>query len=329
MLLLAEDRNHVAIHGGSILLAGLAQMLSAVFFTLAKENCVPNALFHTPSKDVPETFSLEVTMDWWSQNYWILIDAWSWAWLLKEICSLCRRNVLGPECCNPEIHPPVFYLAWATANFARISHMLLWDRHDILEGVIVMWIPPVLSIYMLYMSYSNMEKHRAWLSINNPNAVSMTRYLNQNGLAAFTSWSLLNALVGLGMVFKYKADVPDPLISTITLTLVSVCTTAWFVLQSFLLKKYLRHTFSVYAVLVLGLSAMFTRSYRFHGLTVNTIYCGILMLVMTIINTAHLICTCLRTDKSIKPLIMEPSGAFEGCQTVCKPEGNMKHKYDR
>lgn len=46
------------------------------------------------------------------------------------------------------------------------------------------------------------------------------------------------------------------------------------ILQSFLLTKYLRHTFSVYAILIVGLGAMFTRSYRIHDLAANTVYCG-------------------------------------------------------
>lgn len=47
-----------------------------------------------------------------------------------------------------------------------------------------------------------------------------------------------------------------------------------FILQSSLLAKYMRYTFSVYAVLILGLGAMFTRSYRIHDLAANTVYCG-------------------------------------------------------
>lgn len=47
-----------------------------------------------------------------------------------------------------------------------------------------------------------------------------------------------------------------------------------FILQSFLLTKYLRYTFCVYSILILGLGAMFTRSYRVHELAANTVYCG-------------------------------------------------------
>lgn len=36
----------------------------------------------------------------------------------------------------------------------------------------------------------------------------------------------------------------------------------------------MRYVFSVYAILIVGLGAMFTRSYRLHDLAANTVYCG-------------------------------------------------------
>ncbi|XP_071341126.1 uncharacterized protein [Trachinotus anak] len=212
---------------------------------------------------------------------------------------------------------------WTIINITRICSMPLWDSHDILAAALLRWILPALSFYMLYMSYSNLNKHNAWLAINNPSVISWTRYLTQNGLAVFAWWSLLNAVVGLGIVLKYKAGVPDPLVSTIVLTIVSLCTIIWFILQSFQFTKYLRYTFSVYAILILGVGAMFTRGYRVHDFTANIVYCGFLMLLMTIMSLLNLISMCLYTDKSTKPLAMEPHLNIEGCATVCQPEGKM------
>ncbi|XP_051267327.1 uncharacterized protein LOC127369723 [Dicentrarchus labrax] len=324
--LLEKNSDHIVVHAGSIGLAVITQMISEIFFILAKDSCVPNALFQTSSRDVSETFPLEVTMDWWSGSYCIMIDFWSKAWLLHAVVNLFKRNVLGPVSCNPEIHPPVFYLMWTMINIARMCSMSLWDRHDILAAVALSWILPVLSFYMLYMSYSNLNKHKAWLAINNSSVISWTRYLTQNGLAVFAWWALLNAVVGLGIVFKYKVGVPDPLISTIVLTIVFLCTVTWFILQRFLLNKYLRYTFSVYPILILGLGAMFTRSYCVNDLAANTVYCGFLMLLMTTMSLVHLISECLHTDESSKPLATEPYLSFEGCETVCRPEGTIKHK---
>ncbi|XP_022622764.1 uncharacterized protein LOC111237805 [Seriola dumerili] len=325
-LLSVRNSDHLVIHAWSIALAVISQVISDIFFSLVKDSSVPNALFQTSFRNVSETFSLEVTMDWWSESYWIMIDFWSMTWLVEAVVSLFKRNVLGPQSCNPEIHPPVFYLMWTVINVARICSMLLWDSHNIYGAVLLRWILPALSFYMLYMSYSNLSKHKAWLAINNPSVISWTRYLTQNGLAVFAWWSLLNAVVGFGIVLKYKAGVPDPLVSTIVLAIVSLSTITWFILQSFLLTKHLRYTFGVYTILILGLGAMFTRSYRSHDFTANTVYCGFFMLMMTIMSLIHLISSCLYTEESSKPLAMEPYLNFEGCVTVCQPEVKIKQK---
>ncbi|XP_070709333.1 uncharacterized protein [Pempheris klunzingeri] len=324
-----KNSYHVVIHAGSVVLAVITQVISDAFFNLAKDRNVPNALFRTSSWNVSETFPLDVTMDWWSESYWIIIDFWSKAWLLYAVISLCKRNVLGPESCNPEIHPPRFFMMWAMINIARVCGMFLWDRHDILGAVILRWTQSLLSFYMLYVSHSNLNKHKAWLGINKPSVISWTRYLTQNGLAMFAWWSLLNAVVGLGIVFKYKAGVQDPLVSTFVITLVALYAITWFILQSLLLTKYLRHTFTVYAILILGLGAMFTRSYGVRDFSANTVYCGFLMLLMTIMSSIHLISECLHTDKPSKPLPQVPYQMFEGSETVWQPEGNIKHIFQK
>ncbi|XP_029314010.1 uncharacterized protein LOC115025709 [Cottoperca gobio] len=155
---------------------------------------------------------------------------------------------------------------WTMINIARMCSMYLWDRHDIRGAVILQWNQPILSFIMLFMSYSNLNKHKARLAINNPRVILWTRYLTQNGLAVFAWWSLLNAMLGFGVLLKYDAGMPDPLVSTVVLTIVSLFTIIWFILQSFLLTKYMRYTLSVYTILILGLGAMFTRSYRFNDL---------------------------------------------------------------
>ncbi|KAM8823657.1 uncharacterized protein AB9W97_005456 [Spinachia spinachia] len=293
------------MHVGSVALAVVAQVISDVFCYLAKESNVPNAVFAASPRNVTETFPLEVTMDWWSDSCWLIIDLWSKGWLLYAVFNIIRTDL------GPELHPPVFYLLWTTINVARMCLMHLWDKHDLLGAVLLGWVPPVLALYMLYVSCSHLGKHEAWLAVNRPRVISCTRYLIQNGLAAFAWWSLLSAVLGLGVALKYKACVPDPLTSTVVLTAVSSCSIIWFILQSCLLAKYMRHVFSVYAILILGLGAMFTRSYRFQDLAANTVYCGFLMLLMTVMNTIHTVSLCLHADESNKP-----AATSKGCETV-------------
>ena len=47
----------------------------------------------------------------------------------------------------------------------------------IIGAVLFSWILPVDSFYMLFMSYFSLNKHKAWLAINNPSVISWTHYL--------------------------------------------------------------------------------------------------------------------------------------------------------
>ncbi|RVE58740.1 hypothetical protein OJAV_G00197040 [Oryzias javanicus] len=318
------NSNHLKKHAASVILAFISQMIYDVFFILSKEGNVPNALFQTSTRNVSDTFYLEVTMDWWSENCWIVIDLWSKAWLVHAAVSLYRRNALGPESCNPEIHPPMFHVIWTATNALRMYIMYLWDKHHIVGAVVLQWFLPVYSFYMLHMSYTRLNKHKAWLAINNPDVISWTRYLTQNGLAAFAWWSLFHASVGLGVALKYNSGVPDPVASTIVLSILSFCIVIWFILQIFLLPVFMGHTFSIYGILILGLGAMFTNSYRVRDFSINTAVCGVLMVLITVMSFIHLITSCLKTER--KPAA-ESSMKFNfDLQTVCQPEVNLKHK---
>ncbi|XP_061569352.1 uncharacterized protein LOC133423209 [Cololabis saira] len=323
MSLPAANRFHEAVHAGSIVLAFLTQVVSEVFFSLSK---VPNALFQGSFRNVSETFPLEVTMDQWSDNNWIVIDLWSKAWLTYGMFGFFKRNVLGPESCNPEVHPPVFYLMWITINLARTSITVLWDREFILAAASVRWILPIYSFYMLYMSYSKLYKYKNWLAVNNPKLILWTRYLTQNGLAAFAWWSLFDASVGLGISLKYIHGVQEPLASSIVLSIIAICIIIWFGLQSILVSKYMRHTFSVYPTLILGLGSMFTSSYRVHDFSANTVVCGVLMILVTIMSFTNLISVCMYTEKPSTSLVVEPYMNITVCETVCPPGGQIKNK---
>lgn len=51
----------------------------------------PSALFATSPRNVSETFPLEVTMDWWSDSCWLIIDLWSKGWLLYAVVNIIVR----------------------------------------------------------------------------------------------------------------------------------------------------------------------------------------------------------------------------------------------
>ncbi|CAB1340706.1 unnamed protein product, partial [Coregonus sp. 'balchen'] len=242
--------HHVVLHGVCITLAMVSQVFSETFHVLAS-GTNSGGLFRTTMDNVSESFPLEVTMDCWADNTWIMLRIWSSAWLIHSLFTVFQSDLL----------PSLFFK----------------------------WVMPVHSFQMLYVSYRNLHNHRAWLAINNPKEPWWTRYLTQNGLAVFGWWTLLEALVSLGVVLRYQAGLPDPLVSSMVLTLLLLGMLIWFVFESFIFSKYIRYTFTVYPVLIVGLGAMVPNAGS--------------------------------NDDTSKYLTKEPNHKPDFCKTVCQPMG--------
>ncbi|KAJ8010196.1 hypothetical protein DPEC_G00072480 [Dallia pectoralis] len=309
---------HVLLHGACIVLAMVSQVLSATFHFLASGPS-SGGLFTSTLGNVSETFPLEVTIDGWADYTWIVLHIWNTAWLVHSLVTMFQRNVSGPVSCNPEIHPPSFYLIWTEINLAKICWLFLWDRHYLLTSLIFKWIIPLHCFHMLFVSYRNLQRHSVWLAINNPNEPWWTRYLTQNGLAMFGWWTLLEALISLAVVMRYHAGLSDYLVSALALTLLLLGMLIWFVFETFIFSKYIRYTFTVYPVLIVGLGAIFSRGYCVNDLPPNTVYCGFLMLVATVLNCLRLIATCFCPDNTFKGLSKETNLETNFCKTVHQP----------
>ncbi|MGH0162880.1 UNVERIFIED_CONTAM: hypothetical protein FKN15_043818 [Acipenser sinensis] len=117
-----------------------------------------------------------------------------------------------------------------------------------------------------------------------------------NGLALYAAWTSVDVLVNFGIVLKYSFGLMDPAVSTAMLSILLVELIVWFLLENFVLEKYVRYTFTVYPVVILGLAGMFTRNYRFDSITTNTIYCGVLMATGAAFCVFRLIAICFYDD---------------------------------
>lgn len=63
----------------------------AIFGSTAPDTLFSLAVFQSSSRNVSETFPLDVSLDWWSRWYWNFIDLWSMAWLLHSLVGLFKR----------------------------------------------------------------------------------------------------------------------------------------------------------------------------------------------------------------------------------------------
>ncbi|KAK1173685.1 hypothetical protein AOXY_G3861 [Acipenser oxyrinchus oxyrinchus] len=285
----------LSLHATLIVLSMLSFGLT-LFFHVAASTVSINGLFLTTHQNITEKFVLQITPDAWLVSIWTLINAWNGLWLIYVFITLFRRNQYGPVYCNPAIHPPMFYILWIANNLLSIGFLFLWDRQCLVQALGLQILIPYSCYVMLGISYRNLYQHDTWLKSNSSSDLWNVRYLVHNGLALYAAWTSIDVLVNFGIVLKYSFGLMDPAVSTAMLSILLVKLIVWFLLENFVLEKYVRYTFTVYPVVILGLAGMFTRNYRFDSITTNTIYCGVLMAIGAAFCVFRLIAICFYDD---------------------------------
>ncbi|XP_015210046.1 uncharacterized protein [Lepisosteus oculatus] len=309
----------VTLHA-TLIVSSILTFVATTFFYVEATTGSFNGLFLTTIANTTEEYVLEVSLDNWLSTTWILIGVWNGLWLVYVFSTLFRRNVFGTVCCNPEIHPPSFYVFWIFNNLLSIGWLFLWDWQYIFRALSLKILIPYSCYVMLTISYRNLYRHGSWLKINSPQDLWYIRYLIQNGVALYASWTSVEALINFGIVLKYKAGIEDPAVSTIVLTLLLFEILLWFVLENFIFEKYVRYTFTVYPVVILALGGMFTRNYHYDTLPRSTIYCGALMILTAVICVIRLIAICFYDER--RPLFVSriPFPLSDGIESLYHPK---------
>ncbi|XP_041922941.1 uncharacterized protein LOC121687869 [Alosa sapidissima] len=311
-----KEGRQVLKHLACVCLAILSFTASLGFISWA-HGPSPPGMFETTKENMSNAFPIEVSMDRWAGYMDIAIPIFSMVVLYLSLFLVLKSNDFGPVCCNPEVHPPRFYLTWPVICVTHIGGLFLWDRGEILQALCLRMFPPMLGFYMLSVSYNNLQRYRPWLHTTSSKLAWFTYYATQNSLALSAWWSLIDALINLGVVLKYTVGLQDPIVSCVVLTLLFLAMLLWFILETFVFMNYIHYTFTVYPILIVGLGAMFTKGYVLLDMAPSTVYSGFLMLVATVMNCIMLCRHCCdsrlqSSDSTLKLALSRP----EYCPSV-------------
>ena len=105
----------------------------------------------------------------------------------------------------------------------------------------------------------------------------LERFLLHNGLIFFTTWITIATLLNFGIVLHYEWGVELYLASTIPLACLSFIILCWFILETFVLDKYVRYTFSQYIVLVVALAGSLVKNFNLDTNYRNSIFLVVLL----------------------------------------------------
>ena len=87
------------------------------------------------------------------------------------------------------------------------------------------------------------------------------RILILNGLALYSSWTVVTTLINLGMVMTFKGDVSQSASTTACLVIIACYVVATFVLDTFVWDKYMRYNFANWGIYIWALVGIFVRDW--------------------------------------------------------------------
>ena len=125
----------------------------------------------------------------------------------------------------------------------------------------------------------------------------LIRFLLHNGLAFFATWITIATLLNFGIVLHYEWGVDLNLASTIPLACLSFLILCWFVLETFVLDRYIRYTFSEYIVLIVALIGSLVANYNLDTNNRNSIFTVVLLAVAALLAVTKVVVMIVRHRK--------------------------------
>ena len=237
-----------------------------------------SGLFTSNTGDISDIFYITITPAGWTFSIWGFIYAWQLLWMIYVLTTLCRRDSNGVYIYQLPLLPPVFFVMFLINNLFIIGWTFLWDRKyvgwaalDIVFTPLTLYACLMISFWKLY---KNLQAVRA-AGLNKD--VWLIRMLVQNGIAFFATWVSIATLLNFAIVMVYKWSVEMETACTVALAILAGDIVVWFVLDMFVLDKFVRYTFSPYIVLVVGLSGSVAKNFDLESNERNSIFSSVLL----------------------------------------------------
>ena len=125
----------------------------------------------------------------------------------------------------------------------------------------------------------------------------LERFLVHNGLIFYTTWVTIATLLNFGIALHYEWGVELYLASTIPLACLSLVIVCWFVLETFVLDKYVRYTLSEYIVLMVALAGSLSKNFDLDTNYRNSIFTVVLLAVAGLFALVKLVVMIYRHRK--------------------------------
>ncbi|XP_028296642.1 uncharacterized protein LOC114479504 [Gouania willdenowi] len=232
--------------------------------------------FHSSTGNVSSRFETDVTPAGWTFSIWGVI----YTWLTLMVIYLTSYVFRGSWA--QSLLPYAFYFCWVSNLLLNITWLLVWDREMMSVSLVVLLLVVITNVGALFCCCYATDYYGLWLASYHRRDLSCLRILVQNGLALYTTWTSIAALINLALVL-HLAGMERSTAATAALCLLLGEVSVWFILENWVLDRWVRNILTVYPVVIVALAGNVYRRFDPEHPTPNAVFTVVLLVLACIL----------------------------------------------
>ncbi|XP_037090501.1 uncharacterized protein LOC119110704 isoform X2 [Pollicipes pollicipes] len=218
-------------------------------------------IFNQSTGNVSDKYQVFLTPPGWTFIIWGVIYSWMAVALIYALSQLCRRTAAGPVYLNPATLTSPFWFFFIVNQALNVGWLFIWDRELLTASAVVLCIVMITNWLVMLILHRSLYLCRVSPEPPTPREVWLLRLCVHNGLAVYTTWTTVAALISIDVALVYVGEASDELVTSLLAGLLAAGALAWLLLELTVLDKYTRWTISPGFALLWALTGVFQNNY--------------------------------------------------------------------
>ncbi|KAK2844000.1 hypothetical protein Q5P01_010659 [Channa striata] len=261
-------------------------LCALVFVVLLVVNALAGAgkgLFHSSTGNVSARYETDITPAGWTFSIWGVIYTWLTLMVLYITSYVCRGS--WAQC----LLSYTFYFCWLLNMVLNITWLLVWDRELMLAALVVLILLAISSYSALFCCCFATDYFGLWLQTYHRKDLACLRILVQNGLALYATWISIASLIKFSLVL-HLWGVDRSTAATVSLCILFAEVVGWFILENWVLDRWVRNILTVYPVVIVALVGILFRHFNLDDPTPNSVFMVVLLVLACVLLVSR-VCT--------------------------------------
>ncbi|XP_034468997.1 uncharacterized protein si:dkey-29d8.3 [Hippoglossus hippoglossus] len=234
------------------------------------------AFFSSSTGNVSVRYETEITPAGWTFSIWGVIYTWLTLMVIYITCYVFRGA--WAQC----LLPYAFYFCWLSNMVMNVAWLLLWDRELMLASLVVLTLISITNYSALFFCCFATDFYGIWLKTYHRKDLACLYILVQNGLALYTTWTSIASLINFSVVL-HLWGVDKSTAATASLCILFGEVVAWFILENWVLDRWVRNILTVYPVVIVALIGNIVKHFNPVDPTTNSIFMVILLVLACVL----------------------------------------------